>query len=138
MRSVLEHPEATTLLPPSRVVATRFLKMNAILCNRVAREILPAERRLRFEENWRSQSRGSRRLACGRFLGVGSNDGLRLWAVPNGKLIHQFNKEWYCVYGVAFSPEGRYLATANENGTLSLLRLARKGEVDRLPAGPEK
>ena len=37
---------------------------------------------------------------------------------------------------VAVTPEGRYLATANENGTISLLRLATLGEVFSMPAGP--
>jgi WD40 repeat protein/serine/threonine protein kinase len=33
------------------------------------------------------------------------------------------------VHGVAFTPEGRYLATANPDGTVYILRLAKTGEV---------
>jgi WD40 repeat protein len=34
---------------------------------------------------------------------------------------------------VAFSPEGRHLVTGNADGTIAILRLARKGEVFRAP-----
>jgi hypothetical protein len=33
------------------------------------------------------------------------------------------------VHSVAFSPEGRYLATANPGGTMYLLRLAERDTV---------
>jgi hypothetical protein len=36
--------------------------------------------------------------------------------------------------GVALTPEGRYLATANPDGTVYVLRLAKQGEVFQVPA----
>jgi WD40 repeat protein len=46
--------------------------------------------------------------------------------------------EWggHWLHGVAFSPEGRYLATSNPDGTVYVFRLARRGEVPRLPERP--
>ncbi|HKI31480.1 MAG TPA: protein kinase [Gemmataceae bacterium] len=38
------------------------------------------------------------------------------------------------LHGVAFTPEGRHLVTANPDGSLYVLRLARPGEVLQLPA----
>ncbi len=40
------------------------------------------------------------------------------------------------VADVAFSPEGRYLATANPDGTIGLLRLADPGQLIQLPVSP--
>jgi hypothetical protein len=42
------------------------------------------------------------------------------------------------MHGIALTPEGRYLATANPDGTVHVLRLARRGEVFRVPAEPAK
>src|SRR5205085_6904702 len=36
------------------------------------------------------------------------------------------------LFGVAFTPDGRYLATANHNGTVYLLKLAAPGTVFRV------
>src|SRR5262249_939475 len=45
---------------------------------------------------------------------------------PFGAAVHQ----------VAFTPEGRYLVSANANSTISVLRLAGPGEVPRVRARP--
>jgi hypothetical protein len=37
------------------------------------------------------------------------------------------------IQDVAMSPEGRHLMTANADGTIYVLRLAKKGEVSRVP-----
>jgi WD40 repeat protein len=39
---------------------------------------------------------------------------------------------------IAFTPEGRHLVIGNPDGTVYVLRLARPGEVFRVPAGPQK
>jgi formylglycine-generating enzyme required for sulfatase activity len=82
--------------------------------------------------------------ADGRLLAShGHDDGtVRLWDVtrtpPRCKVLRLFPAGAPVLHGVAFSPEGRYLATANLDGTIYVLRLAKPGEVLRVPAEPEK
>jgi WD40 repeat protein len=72
--------------------------------------------------------------ADGRLLASSGQDGTaRLWA-PNAAepMLRAFplfppGRGW--VHGAVFTPEGRYLATANPDGSVYLLRLAKKGEV---------
>lgn len=40
------------------------------------------------------------------------------------------------VSAVAFSPDGRYVAAGNPDGTIGLLRLAERGKVPELPGAP--
>jgi WD40 repeat protein len=77
---------------------------------------------------------------------AGETDGtLRLWDLsadqtPRRK-VPLFPPDTRSVRGVAFTPDGRYLATANPDGTIYLLKLADKGDVfhvgapDRRAAG---
>jgi hypothetical protein len=37
------------------------------------------------------------------------------------------------IEALAFSPEGRHLVTANRDGTIAVLRLAKAGDLFRLP-----
>jgi WD40 repeat protein len=67
---------------------------------------------------------------------VGYSDGtVMLWDRTNAEL-----RRWSIkvgrqnLHGVAFSPEGRYLATANSDGTVYVLRLAKQGEVFHMSA----
>jgi WD40 repeat protein len=82
--------------------------------------------------------------AGGRLLAsVGGDDGtLRLWDVttdpPRTRQIRLFPSGVQWLDDLAFTPEGRYLATANPDGTVYILRLARRGEVFQVPAGPTK
>jgi WD40 repeat protein len=66
---------------------------------------------------------------------VGAYDGtVRLWdlagATPRSRAIALSAGE---ITGAALSPEGRYLATANADGTIYLLRRVQAGEALRVP-----
>jgi len=68
---------------------------------------------------------------------------VQLWHLPEGRtqLLVAGKKPWSAanwVDQVAFAPDGRYLAVANGNGTVSLFRLANPGEVPQLPDGANK
>lgn len=64
----------------------------------------------------------------------GDRDGtIRLWNFddkPEQQQVIQLyppNTSW--LHGLAFSPDGRHLATGNPDGTISILRLAKPGEL---------
>jgi WD40 repeat protein/serine/threonine protein kinase len=82
--------------------------------------------------------------ADGRLLASCEGDGgiVRLWdmtaAPPRCKVLRLFPPGTRWLAGVALTPEGRYLATANPDGTVYVLRLARPGEVFQVAAEPEK
>jgi WD40 repeat protein len=44
------------------------------------------------------------------------------------------NVRW--LHALAFTPEGRHLAVGHPAGMVLVLRLAKRGEVFRVPAGP--
>jgi WD40 repeat protein len=74
---------------------------------------------------------------------VGGADGtLRLWDVttspPRTREIRLFPPGTQWLHDCAITPEGRYLATANPDGTVYVLRLAGRGEVFQVPAELEK
>jgi hypothetical protein len=66
---------------------------------------------------------------------------VRLWDlsgdVPRSRALAVIPPDVAWVHGIALSPEGRHLAVCNPNGTVYLLRLADRGEVLEVPAGPE-
>src|SRR5262249_11824342 len=75
--------------------------------------------------------------ADGRLLVSSGSDGMvRLWDLSarpvRVKTIALFAGQR--VNSVALTPEGRYLATSNPDGTLYVLRLAKLGEVFQVPA----
>jgi WD40 repeat protein len=77
--------------------------------------------------------------ADGRLLASAGRDGaVRLWEVdahpPREKVIALFQTGW--INKIAFTPEGRYLATANPDGTVYILRLAERGQVYEIPPDP--
>jgi WD40 repeat protein len=67
----------------------------------------------------------------GQQIATGSRDKMvRLWDCGGFQLRESLPSETAPeVFQVAFTPEGRYLATANGNGTITILRLARCGKV---------
>jgi WD40 repeat protein/serine/threonine protein kinase len=78
--------------------------------------------------------------ADGRLLAsCGGEDGtVLLWdmtaAPPRCKVLRLFPSGTRWLASVALTPEGRYLATANPDGTVYVLRLAKPGEVFHVPA----
>lgn len=82
--------------------------------------------------------------ADGRLLATaGEYDGtVRLWDLssspPRRQAIQVLPPKTQSLYGVAFTPEGRHLATANPDGTIYILRLAKQGEVYQVPDAPAK
>jgi WD40 repeat protein len=62
---------------------------------------------------------------------------IRLWQAgtgpPRQRTFRLFPRSSLAPTSVAFSPEGRYLAAGNPDGTVCLLRLAERGQVPELP-----
>jgi WD40 repeat protein len=77
--------------------------------------------------------------ADGKLLASASaEDGtVRLWDPdgnpPSSQAIVLFLPRQGAVQDIALSPEGRHLVAANSDGTISVLRLAKLGEVFRAP-----
>jgi WD40 repeat protein len=72
--------------------------------------------------------------ADGRLAATASEDNtIRLWDLtqtpPRSQVLRLFPPHTTGVLQIAFTPEGRYLVTANLNGTLYVLRLAERGAV---------
>jgi WD40 repeat protein len=79
------------------------------------------------------ENKGSIRfmIASGNGFGAADDLSIRLWT---GKLIRKFDSSTEGVTAVAFSPDGRMLATANRNQTLTLWERfqERKAAADQL------
>ena len=81
---------------------------------------------------WRAD--GGLLASCG-----GSDGTIRLWDagdLSRCQVMRLFPADTKWLYGAAFTPEGRYLATANPDGTIYVLKLAERGVVFR--PTPEK
>jgi serine/threonine protein kinase len=79
----------------------------------------------------------------GLLVTAGATDGtVRLWDLsgdrPRSRALPVIPPDVPWLHGIALSPEGRHLAVCNPNGTLYVLRLAKRGEVYKVPADPEK
>jgi WD40 repeat protein len=94
------------------------------------------KRRLAGHENWVVS--GAWR-ADGRLLvTAGVYDGtVRLWDLsgtgPRSRALPVVPPDGGWLHALALTPEGRHVVTANPNGTLYVLRLAKRGEVLELP-----
>jgi WD40 repeat protein len=79
--------------------------------------------------------------ADGRLLiTAGVFDGtVRLWGLrgdrPRSRVLPVIRPNVPWLHGIALSPEGRYLAVCNPNGTVYILRLAKRGEVFEVADG---
>jgi WD40 repeat protein len=67
-------------------------------------------------------------------VSCGDSDGtVRLWSADDKPLREQairlFPPGTSWLHGMAMSPEGRHVATANPDGTVTILRLAKPGDV---------
>jgi serine/threonine protein kinase len=75
----------------------------------------------------------------GMLASCGFTDGtVRLWDVgaspPRSRSLQLFPDGMIWLHSLALSPEGRYLATANPDGTIYILKLAERGTVLRIAA----
>jgi WD40 repeat protein len=59
-----------------------------------------------------------------------------LAAAPRSQSLQLFPPGEPVLHGIAFTPEGRYVATANPDGTVYVLRLAERGVVYQVPPDP--
>jgi WD40 repeat protein len=78
--------------------------------------------------------RGDGRL----LITAGARDGtVRLWDLrgerPRARVLHVIPPDVDWLHGIALSPEGRHLAVTNPNGTVHVLRLAKRGKVFQVP-----
>jgi hypothetical protein len=56
----------------------------------------------------------------GRFVASTADDGIRLWDIASGKLVHQFSSAPSLASGIVFAPRGELLASAHLDGTTLL------------------
>ena len=75
--------------------------------------------------------------ADGKLLASAGDGTVSLWDAdanpPSSRVIVLFPHRQGAVQDIALSPEDRRLVTANSDGTISVLRLAKPGEVYRTP-----
>jgi WD40 repeat protein len=76
----------------------------------------------------------------GKILAAGSQDGvIRFWNPANGKMVHQVEAHKEGVKSLAFSCDGKYLASAGDGDGALVLREANTGkEIRRLFQGPPR
>jgi serine/threonine protein kinase/WD40 repeat protein len=95
-------------------------------------------RPLRLEGHESPPLGGAWRADGGLLATAGATDGtVRLWdfghAVPRQRVVPVFEPDAEPVEAVAFAPEGRHFVTANPDGTIAVFRLAKAGDVFRVP-----
>jgi WD40 repeat protein len=99
---------------------------------------LTTGRALRLEGVEMPVGSGAWRADGGLLAAVEAGDGtVRLWdfghPAPKRLAVALFEPQAPHVEAVALTPEGRHLVTAHADGTIAVLRLARPGEVLRIP-----
>jgi serine/threonine protein kinase/WD40 repeat protein len=77
--------------------------------------------------------------ADGSLLATAGASGGTIWvwdfghAVPKRSAVAVFEPNIHGIEALAFTPEGRHLLAANPDGTIAVLRLAKAGDVFRVP-----
>jgi WD40 repeat protein/serine/threonine protein kinase len=132
VRQLAFHPDGRTLASCSYDKSIRLWDLS----HWRAGDAKPPARILEGHENWIVPIAWR---ADGRLLASGSQGGtLRLWdsaqAPARCKVLKLFPPGEAVLHSVAFTPEGRYLATANPDGTIYILKLAEPGEVFQVSA----
>jgi len=74
----------------------------------------------------------------GKFLASGHSGGkIRIWDLASGKQIRQLRDEQPCISALAFSPDGKYLASANMFGAGELTRENRTVSIWEVATGKQ-
>jgi WD40 repeat protein len=99
---------------------------------------LTSGRPVRLEGHESHVPGGAWRADGGLLATAGATDGtVRLWdlghAVPKPRVVPVFEPNAPGIEALAFTPEGRHLVTADHDGTIAVFRLAKAGEVFRVP-----
>jgi WD40 repeat protein len=127
------HPDGRSL-----VVAGRFPKHVVDVYDLTTRR-----RRHRLSGHGSEVLSGAWRADGRLLITAGAIDGtVRLWDFsgdrPRSRALSVIPPGVDWLHGIALSPEGRHLAVTNPNGIVYLLRLAKRGEVFRVPANRRK
>jgi serine/threonine protein kinase/WD40 repeat protein len=101
-------------------------------------DVSSGDRKLRLEGNENQLLCGAWRADGGLLATVGATQHtVQLWdfahAAPKRHVVAAAGPKVQGIDAVALSPEGRHLVTGNSDGTISILRLAKAGEVFRVP-----
>jgi WD40 repeat protein len=101
-------------------------------------DLAPGGRTVRLKGSESPNRSGTWRADGGLLATVGTAEGAaRLWdfrsATPRRGIVTMFEPNTQGVEAAAFAPEGRHLVLAHTDGTIAVLRLAKMGEVFRLP-----
>ena len=70
-----------------------------------------------------------------RLLGMTSEDSLRVWSLPDGKVVFHHSFQGTNVTALALTPDGSHLAVGTSDGWIFVWRIDNKQEMRRLMSG---
>lgn len=73
----------------------------------------------------------------GELLAASSEDGIRVWNLATGKILHHFTERDVSPWGLAFSPDGKTLAFLGDNQTIAVSEVAT-GKILRRWGRPDQ